>query len=425
MERISFMEGTMQMAKREKTPQDIFAEQFVRELNPKSIEDVENGLKSIFGPIFESMLKGELSAHLGYESNDHSPKETSNRRNGSTKKTLKSSAGEIPIKSPRDRDGTFNSTLIPKRTTDISGIENKVLAMYAKGMSQRDIADIIDDIYGFRLSPAQISIITDSVIEEMLKWQERALQKMYTFMFVDCLYVSIRREYETKKHAVYCIVAYDLDGRKDILGLWIDESESKAQWLQIFDELKQRGVEDVAFISMDGLKGLEEGAKTIFPKAVVQRCIVHLVRNSIKYIPEKRRKEFAADLKLIYRAKNKKVALLEFEKFKERWAEYPGAVKVWANSWEHVEQLFDYTAPIRKLMYTTNTIESINSSFRKVTAKGTFPDEKSVFKVLYLRVLELYDKWKDKSYANWPVIRNQLLMIDDLGGRIAYYEQFE
>lgn len=419
------MEGITLMAKHEKTPEELFAEQFVKQLQPKTVEDVENGLKSIFGPIFESMLQGELTAHLGYDANDHQPKETTNRRNGSTKKTLKSSVGEIPIKSPRDRDGTFEPVLVPKRKTDISGLEQKVLAMYGKGMSQRDIADIIDDIYGFRLSPQQISIITDSVIEEMTKWQERALKKMYTFMFDDCLYVSIRTDYETKKHAVYCIVAYDLDGRKDILGLWIDESENKHQWLQIFDELKRRGVEDVAFISMDGLPGLEEGAKTIFPKAVVQRCIVHLVRNSIKYIPSKHYKEFTANLKLIYQAPNKKVALLEFEKFKERWTEYPGAIKVWDSNWKHVEQLYNYTDAIRRVMYTTNTIESINSSFRKVTKKGTFPDETAVLKVLYLRVLELYDKWQDKAYRNWPIIRNQLILIDDLGERIEYYEKFE
>ena len=419
------MEGTTLMAKREKTPQEIFADKFVSELQPKTVEDVEEGLKSIFGPIFESMLKGELSAHLGYESNDHNPKETTNRRNGSTNKTLKSTLGEIPIKSPRDRDGSFNSKLVPKRQTDISGIEKKVLAMYGKGLSQRDIADIINEIYGFQLSAQQISIITDTVVEEMTKWQERALKKMYSFMFVDCLYVSIRTEFETKKHAVYCIVAYDLDGRKDILGLWIAETESKNQWLLIFDELKKRGVEDVAFISMDGLPGLEEATKTIFPKAVVQRCIVHLVRNSIKYVPAKRYKEFTANLKQIYQAPNKKVALLEFEKFKERWAEYPGAVKVWDSNWHHVEQLYNYTDAIRKMMYTTNTIESINSSFRKVTKKGTFPDETAVLKVLYLRVLELYDKWQDKAYRNWPIIRNQLILIDDLGDRISYQEQFE
>ena len=195
--------------------------------------------------------------------------------------------------------------------------------------------------------------------------------------------------------------------------------------MQIFDELKRRGVEDVAFISMDGLPGLEEGAKAIFPKAVIQRCIVHLVRNSMKYVPSKNYKEFTANLKLIYKAPNKKVALLEFEKFKERWSEYPGAIKIWESNWQHVEQLYNYTDSIRKLMYTTNTIESINSSFRKVTAKGTFPNETAVLKVLFLRILELYDKWQNKAYPNWPIIRNQLVLIDDLGERISYYEQFE
>ncbi len=420
------MEGNTLMAKRkEQTPEQKFAQDFVKTFNPKTLEDVDTGLKAIFGPLFESMLNAEMEHHLGYESNDHSPKETTNRRNGYTEKTLKSSIGPIPIKSPRDREGTFEPEVVPKRTTDISGIEDKIIAMYGKGMSQRDIQDIIKDIYGFEISAEKISIITDSVIEEMQKWQGRPLKAFYTFMFVDCLYVSIRTEYETKKHAVYTIVAYDLDGRKDILGLWINESENKHQWMQIFDELKCRGVEDVAFISMDGLPGLEEGAKAIFPKTVVQRCIVHLVRNSIKYVPAKRYKDFTSDLKKMYKAPNKKLALLEFEKFKERWAEYPGAIKVWISNWEHVEQLYNYTDAIRKIMYTTNIIESINASFRKVTKKGTFPTETAVFKVLYLRVLELYDKWKDKSYPNWPIIRNQLLLIDDLGERISYYEQFE
>lgn len=420
------MEGNTTLAKKkEPTPQEQFAKDFVKTFSPKTVGDVEEGLKSIFGPIFESMLQGEMDYHLGYSSNDHTPKDTDNRRNGYTNKTLKGKVGEIPIKSPRDRNASFSPELIPKRTTDISDIEEKVIAMYAKGLSQRDIQDIINDIYGFEISPEKISVITDSVLDEMIKWQERPLKRFYSFMFVDCLYVNIRTEFETKKHAVYVILAYDLDGRKDILGLWISETENKHQWLQIFDELKRRGIEDVAFISMDGLPGLEEGAKSIFPKAVVQRCIVHLIRNSIKYIPAKLYKEFSANLKLLYKAPNKKVALLEFEKFKERWHDYPGAIKVWESNWSHVEQLYNYTDTIRKIMYTTNTIESVNASFRKVTHKGTFPTETSVLKVLYLRVLELYGKWQDKSYPNWPMIRNQLILIDDLGERISYYEQFE
>lgn len=423
------MEGTTLMAKKKKepTPAENIAQAIVDAYDPKNATDVQDALKSIFGPIFESMLKGELNAHLGYDSNDHQPKDTENRRNGYGKKTLKSTMGEIPIQSPRDRDGTFEPQAVPKRTTDISSIEGKVLTMYAKGMSQRDITDIIDDIYGFKLSAAQISIITDSVMDEFAKWQARPLKRFYVFLFVDCIYVNIRTDYESKNRPVYVILGYDLNGRKDILGLWIgpDEYESTSYWLKIFDEIKVRGVEDVAFISMDGLKGLEEGAKTIFPEAVIQRCLVHLIRNSIRFIPQKHYKAFTAHLKLIYKAPNKKVALLEFEKFKEAWKEYPGAVKVWESNWIHVEQLYTYTEAIRKMMYTTNSIESVNSSFRKVTRKGLFPTEDAVLKVMYLRILELYDKWKDKSYPNWPNVLNHLLLTKDIGPRVEKYLQFE
>lgn len=422
------MEGTTLMAKKkEPTPAENIAQAIVDAYDSKNASDVQDALKSIFGPIFESMLKGELNAHLGYDSNNHQPKDTENRRNGYGKKTLKSTMGEIPIQSPRDRDDTFEPQAVPKRTTDISSIEGKVLTMYAKGMSQRDITDIIDDIYGFKLSAAQISIITDSVMDEFAKWQARPLKRFYVFLFVDCIYVNIRTDYESKNRPVYVILGYDLNGRKDILGLWIgpDEYESTSYWLKIFDEIKGRGVEDVAFISMDGLKGLEEGAKTIFPEAVIQRCLVHLIRNSIRFIPQKHYKAFTSHLKLIYKAPNKKVALLEFEKFKEAWKDYPGAVKVWESNWAHVEQLFNYTDAIRKMMYTTNSIESVNSSFRKVTRKGLFPTEDAVLKVMYLRILELNDKWMDKSYPNWPNILNHLLLIESIGPRVEKYLQFE
>ncbi len=410
--------------KKQPTQHELFAQSFVETFDPKSIGDVEDSLKLLFGPIFESMLNAEMEAHLGYKANERAPEDVSNRRNGTTPKTLKSSIGEIPIESPRDRDGTFTPEIIPKRTTDISAIESKILTMYGKGMSQRDIADIIEDIYGFRLSAEKISIVTDSVLEELTSWQERPLDAFYPFMFVDCFYTHIRNEHESKKHAVYVIVALDINGKKDILGLWIDETEGKTKWLNIFDELKCRGVQDVGFISMDGLSGLEEGCGAIFPNAIVQRCIVHLVRNSIKYIPSKHYKEFTANLKKIYTAPNAKVALLEFEKFKERWSAYNGAVAVWEKNWHHVEQLFDYTAAVRKIMYTTNMIESINSSFRKVTRKGVFPTETALMKVLFLRILELYEKWMDRPYSNWSTVRNQLLLTEGIGERFAYYDQF-
>lgn len=375
---------------------------------PETAEDVQNALKDIFGPMFEAMLQGEMNNHLGYNNNSKEKKETDNRRNGYIDKTVKTSLGEMNIAVPRDRDGSFEPVIIPKRTKDISDIDRKVISMYAKGMSQRDISDTIEDIYGFKVSHEMISQITDCVIEELNEWQNRPLKKFYPFVFVDCMYVTIRYEYEVRETAVYTILGYDKDGHKDILGLWLNESESKHTWMKIFDEIKQRGVEEIFFISMDGVSGLEEGAKEIFKGVIVQRCIVHLIRNSLKYVPSKDYRRFTANLKLIYGATNLKSAIHEFEKFKNAWSKYPGAVDVWERNFKHVEQLFNYPSDIRKIMYTTNAIESVNSSFRKVTKKGAFPNENALLKLLYLRIQELYKKWDDSAIQNWSMVRNQL-----------------
>lgn len=400
------------------------AQAIIDQYQPKSAEDMQDALRDILGPMFEAMLQGEMNSHLGYASNDHGFKETTNRRNGYTHKTLKSSMGEIEIDAPRDRNGSFDPQIIPKRSTDVSGIEEKVLSMYAKGMSQRDIADTIEDIYGFEISHETISNITDQVIETANEWQNRPLKKFYTFVFVDCLYVNIRKELETKNCAVYVVLGYDVNGIKDILGIWIGESEGKHYWMQIFDEIKGRGVEDILFISMDGVSGLEEGAKSIFKNVVVQRCIVHLIRNSIKYVPSKDYKAFTSQLKKVYGASSLKAATAEFERFKQTWSQYPGAIDVWSRNWAHIEQLYNYGSAVRKVMYTTNSIESVNSSFRKVTKKGSFPSEDSVMKALYLRITELYKKWNGRPVANWAMVRNQLAMDENIQPRIAKYENY-
>jgi len=406
-----------------RSPQSVaIAKAILEEYKPETKEDMQDALKDIFGPMFEAILQGEMDSHLGYESNNHDFKETTNRRNGYGQKTLKTTYGDIQINVPRDRESTFEPQLIPKRTKDVSGIEDKILSMYAKGMSQRDIADTIEDLYGFNISHETISEITDKVIERLEEWQNRPLKKLYTFLFVDCMYVSIKKEYETKSYAVYTILGYDVNGIKDILGLWLNETESKHSWMQIFDEIKNRGVEDILFISMDGVSGLEEGAKSIFKNTVVQRCIVHLIRNSIKYVPSKDYKAFSAQLKKVYGAPSLKAAESEFEKFKQTWSSYPGAVEVWARNWSHIEQLFNYGSSVRKVMYTTNAIESINSSFRKVTKKGAFPNENSLLKLLYLRITELYKKWNGRPVANWAMVRNQLSMSPELQARITPYE---
>lgn len=346
------------------------AQMIMEQYHPTTQADVQEAFHDIFGPMFEAMLQGEMDSHLGYQSNDHAQKDTDNRRNGYSRKVVRSKFGEIPITVPRDRDASFEPQVVPKRSRDVSGIEDKVLAMYARGMSQRDIVSTIDEIYGFTLSAETISNITDRVLDEARAWQNRPLEPFYPFLFVDCLYVSIRQEYETRNCAVYVILGYNLNGKKDVLGLWIGDTEGKHNWMQIFDELKARGVEDVAFISMDGVSGLEDGAKAIFPKVVVQRCIVHLIRNSIKYIPAKSYKAYTAHLKKIYGAASLKAATAEFSRFKEEWKAYPGAVAVWERNWQHVEQLFHYGSAVRRVMYTTNAIESVNSSFRKVDRKS-------------------------------------------------------
>lgn len=414
--------GNMTMARIKRDPKKVALAQAILEAyQPKSVEDMQDALKDVFGPMFEAMLKGELDNHLGYDSNDKCPKENDNRRNGYGKKTLKTTQGEIEIEVPRDRDGSFEPTVVPKRQKDVSAIESKVLAMYARGMSQRDISKTIEDIYGFSISHEMISDITDSILEELNEWRNRPLKKCYAFTFVDCMYVTLRSDYEVKECAVYVILGYDLKGQKDILGIWLSESESKNYWMQIFDDIKARGVEDIFFISMDGVSGLEAGAKAIFPNVIVQRCIVHLIRNSIRYIPSKDYKRYTTSLKKVYSAPNLKAANVAFESFKNEWSQYPGAIDVWSRNFTHIEQLYDYGSAVRKIMYTTNAIEAINSSFRKVTKKGAFPNENALLKLLYLRTKELEDKWSSGHICNWSLVLNQLKVNDKFSGRIDKY----
>ena len=413
----------MAKIKRNPAAQSI-ADQILENYNPESVEDMQEALRDIFGPMFEGLLKGELNHHLGYESNSKEPKDTENRRNGSTPKTLKTSMGEVKIDSPRDRDGSFEPQIIPKRTKDVSAIEDKVISMYARGMSQRDISSTIEEIYGFCVSHEMISDITDTILPEVEEWRNRPLQKCYPFMFVDCMYVTVRSDYESKEKAVYSILGYDLQGHKEILGLWMDASESKNYWMQVFDELKSRGVEDVFFISMDGVSGLEDGARAIFPGVVVQRCIVHLIRNSIRYVPNKDYKKFTQELKKVYGAVSLAAAKTAFESFCSNWKQYPGAVDVWKRNYRHVEQLFDYGSAVRNVMYTTNIIEAVNSSFRKVTKRGSFPNDSAVYKILYLRVKELDRKWNGAIKQNWSLVLNQLLVNDRFTERINKYLKY-
>lgn len=413
------------MAKRTPTPAEKIGQAIYDTYKPQSVEEMQDALKKIFAPLFEAALKGELENHLGYPKNGAIPEKIGNSRNGYSQKTVKTSMGDVPIQIPRDRESTFEPQIIKKHQRDVTSIEGKVLAMYGRGMSQRDISSTIEDIYGFTMSHEQISHITDCILDEVHEWQNRPLLPFYPFLFVDCIYVSMRTERAIKQKAVYVMLGYDINGNKDILGLWINETEGKHTWMQIFDEIRSRGVQDVGFISMDGVSGLEEGARSIFPGTVVQRCIVHLIRNSLRYIPWNRSREFVRELKQIYRAVNAAEARRLFNSFKDKWSQYPGAIAVWERNFVHVEQLFNYGPAVRRVMYTTNAIESVNSSFRKVTKRGSFPNDEAVMKVFYLRILELEKKKrKGKGHvANWSDVRNQLLIDERMGKLIAKYDE--
>ncbi|HFJ6004288.1 TPA: IS256 family transposase [Enterococcus faecium] len=407
------------MARKKRNPDaEKLAESILNAYQPESVDDMQDALKDVFGPLFEKMLQGELNNHLGYDAHSKEPKEHDNRRNGYGTKTLKTSFGEVAIDVPRDREASFEPELIPKRKRDVSDIEGKVLSMYARGMSQRDIAATVEAIYGFDISHEMISDITDAVLPELEEWQARPLAKCYAFLFVDCMYVTLRENYEAKEYVVYTILGYDLKGNKEILGLWLNQTESKNRWMQVFDELKARGVEDVFFISMDGVSGLEEGAKAIFPSVIVQRCIVHLVRNALRYIPSKDYKEVCRDMKKFYGASSLNAAHAAFDSFQNRWSHYSGAVDVWKRNFAHVEQLFDYGSAIRKIMYTTNAVESVHSSFRKVTKKGAFSNENALLKLLYLRTKELHAKWSGGRIQNWAMVLNQLMINETFSSRM-------
>jgi len=397
------------MSKREKNPErDRLVKELLAEYQPKDLFELQDILKDIFGPLMEDMLKGELDSHLGYEKHDQSPKETENRRNGSFPKTVRSKMGEVALSIPRDRAGEFEPSLIPNGSRDVSGIEEKVLAMYAKGLSDRDISATLDDIYGFNVSHDTISRIVDRVQPRLAEWQSRALDACYPFLYVDALVVPVKSDGKSINKSVYSIIGISKDGIKDCLGFWISDKEGAHFWLSIFDELKMRGVRKLGFVSIDGLSGLEDGIRSIFPEAIVQRCMVHLVRNSVKYIPSKHYKAFCADLKAMYGAASQSSAKAALEAFVEKWSDYPSAVRVWVDNFGHVEQLFDYPAEIRKRIYTTNTIEAFNSALRKVTnRKAAFPNDASVFKILYLRTTDIAKKWV-KPLSGWAMVRGQL-----------------
>ena len=405
------------MKKEKRNPR---SHELIREMielyHPQSIRDIQEMLKDMFADTMEDMLKAELDTELGYSKNSQAAKTTENRRNGNYPKTVTSSMGEIELNIPRDRMGEYDPELIPKGTKDVSALEEKVLSLYAKGTSDRDISDVINEIYGFSLSHETISNIVDRVQPRVIEWQNRRLDKVYPFVYMDALMVSMKSEKKAGKYAVYSMIGVNCEGKKDCFGFWIGENEGTHRWLGIFDELKSRGVEKLGFVCIDGLSGLEEAITNTFPTAVVCRCMVHLVRNSTKYIPTKHRKEFCSDLRAIYGAVSIGEAENALAVLNEKWGkQYPSAVRVWNDNFVYVQRLFEYPAEIRKMIYTTNAIESFNSALRKVTdRKAAFPNEMAVMKILYLRTLDVVKKWT-MPYPNWSLIRGKLDFLWGMG----------
>lgn len=393
-------------------------DQLIKEYNIKDTDDIKNMLKDLMGGTIQRMLNSELDEELGYDKYDTQNKETDNSRNGFSKKTVRSEFGEVELDIPRDRNGEFEPQIVKKHQTEIKGIEGQIIALYGKGMSNRDIESHLHDLYGIEVSPTLISKITDRILPEIKEWQNRMLKSVYSIVFMDAIHYSVRKDGIVVKKAVYIAIGIDLDGQKDILGMWIGEAESSKFWLGIMNELRNRGVRDILIASVDGLNGFPDAIRTVYPHTEIQRCIVHQIRSSTKYISYKDLKAFTADLKPIYKAATESLALQELDGFEAKWgSKYPNAVRSWRNNWGEISVFFKYPEEIRRIIYTTNAIENFNRQLRKVTkTKSAYPSDDALMKSLYLAVRDIIKKWTGRVQG-WGTILDQLMIYFD--GRIT------
>ena len=386
--------------------------QLIKDNKLKNLDDVNSLLKSFSKKLVETMLKSELTDHLGYEKHVITGKKTENSRNGHSFKQLNSEFGKIGIEVPRDRQASFSPIIVPKGSRNLGSIEENVLMMYSRGMSERDIAEYFTDIYNYKLSAQSVSNLISRITEEVTNWQNRPLQSIYAVVFLDAIVYKIKRDGIIKNVAVYSMMGVDMSGNKDIIGLWVGESESSKYWLRLLNELKTRGVKDILICCVDGLKGFTEAIKAVYPFTDVQRCIVHQVRNSLKFVPYKYKKEVACDLKAIYQSVSEETARAEFENFAEKWDyKYPYISKSWRANWSELMTYFTYPVEIRKMIYTTNAIENYHRSLRRITkSKPIFPSDNSLMKLLYLITNNLVAKWT-MPMKNWGQIFSQLQII--------------
>ena len=364
--------------------------------------------------LVEKALGAELTHHLGYEKGEKPERKVSNSRNGHGKKKVKGQDGEMEIAVPRDREGSFKPQLIKKGQRRFDGFDDKIISMYARGMTVREIQGHLKELYGVEVSPDLISRVTDAVLEEVREWQNRPLDPVYPLVIFDALRVKIRDEGVVKNKAVYLALGMNVDGIKEVLGLWIEQTEGAKFWLRVMTELKNRGVADILIAAVDGLKGFPEAINSVFPQAQIQTCIVHLVRHSLRFVPWKDRKEVATDLKAVYRAETVEVAQEKLREFEAKWdGKYPTIGQSWRRNWEQIIPFLAYPQEIRKVIYTTNAIESLNRSLRKaVKARGHFPSDEAAVKLLYLAIRNLTAKWKMPP-REWTMAMNQFAILFD------------
>lgn len=400
------------MPKRKRTPEELERKAKVRELMQEldinDMSDINSLFKEFVGDILENGLEAELDDELGYSKYDYRNKDTDNSRNGHSPKTLKTSFGKVDIDVPRDRKGEYEPQLVKKQQTSLSGdIEEKILSMYAKGMTTRDIDAHIREIYGIEVSDSTVSRITDKVLPVVKEWQQRPLEELYSVVFLDAIHYHVRSEGQIAKKAVYIAIGINMAGIKEVLGMWVGENESAKYWLSILNGLKNRGVEDILIACVDGLTGFDNAIEAVYPKTEIQQCIIHQIRNTTRFVSYKDIKALMADLKRVYAAVDEETALYELESFGEKWnGKYPKIAQSWEANWPKLSTYFKYPQEVRTLIYTTNAIEG--HQLRKVTkSKSVFPTDDSLLKMLYLAMMDITKKWTGKR-REWGVIHSQL-----------------
>ena len=363
------------------------------EYDIQTADDIQAALKDLLGSTIQEMMEAEMDEHLGYDKYERSS--VSNYRNGTKTKHVRSKYGEFDIDVPQDRQSTFEPKIVQKRQKDISAIDDKIISMYAKGMTTRQISDTIEDIYGFEVSEGMVSDITDKLLPEIENWQNRPLSAVYPVIFIDAVHFSVRDDGIIRKLAAYIVLGINDEGKKEVLAIEVGENESSKYWLSVLNCLKNRGVQDILVLCADGLSGIKEAITAAYPSTEYQRCIVHQVRNTLKYVADKDKKEFASDLKTIYTAPDEKTGLKQLETVTKKWVvHYPNAMKRWSDNWDVITPIFKFSSEVRKVIYTTNSIESLNSSYRRLNRqRSVFPSSQALLKALYLATFEATKKW--------------------------------